>query len=821
MDCNGGTKGRGRRSGRRSGHKLCCVYSGMKIDQITVFWVFVLLQPVGILVYWLTARRHPHLRGPGWWALGCFLAMLGFAGVLLQTTGLPPAITVTLSNTLIVAATLCMWAGLRVFFGRQVSLPLLLGLTLTAGLLHAAFLLEWQYPNMRSIVVSAFNGGGTLLGLYEVLKQRKTSMQKEINLLGCLLFVDGALHAARIIGIVLLGQSAHYGDSTIEGIFMLTFLITGIGRLVIFIALISGRLEDEREAASAQMRASEMRFRKLLEVVPVSVQGYGADGVAHYWNKASEKIYGYSAAEAIGQNLLDLIVPAGTHCSLRDDMSKIFLTGLVAPSEEAVRQHKDGSRVAVISNHAFVSVPGRPPELFCVDTDISERIKAEEEIHKLAYYDPLTGLPNRRLLFDRLGRLIRSNQHGGQHHALICIDLDNFKTLNDNLGHHVGDLLLQQVGNRLADNIEPEDMVARLGGDEFLVLLTRLGTQRGAAASKAEAQCRKILDALNRVYRLGSYEYLSTPSLGVTLFADHDGTIEDLLKRADLAMYEAKAAGRNTMRFFDPRMEAMVMERAALEAGLREALYKDQFLIYYQDQVDGEGCLTGVEALLRWQHPERGVIGPMQFIGLAEDTGLIHELGRWVLDQACRQLRAWANEPDMAHLTVAVNVSARQFHHPDFVEQVLTAIEEGGARSELLKLELTESLLLEDIADVIAKMTMLKSHGVTFSLDDFGTGYSSLSYLKRLPLDQLKIDRSFVHDVTTNLNDATIVRTIVALGQSLGLEVIAEGVETEEQRKFLAGIGCYAYQGYRFSRPMPVEEFNRIAERGLALRRQA
>jgi|GEM_PF-4553533 len=793
----------------------------MKIDQNTVFWVFVLLQPVGVLVYWLTSQRHPHLRGPGWWALGCLLAMIGFAGVLMQESNLPALLTNTFANALIVGATMCLWAGLRVFFGRAVSLPMLFCLVLAAGVLHGLFLLEWDKVAIRSIVVSAFNGGGTLLGFYEVLKQRKTSMRMETNLLGGLLLVDGALHMARIGGLLLMGQSPGYGEGGIEGVFMLTFLITGIGRLVIFIALISGRLEDEREAASAQMGASEMRFRKLLEVIPVSVQGYGADGVARYWNKASENIYGYSTAEALGQNLLDLIVPAGTHCSLRDDMSRIFLTGQVAPSEEVVRQHKDGSRVAVISNHAFVSVPGRPSELFCVDTDISERIKAEEEIHKLAYYDPLTGLPNRRLLFDRLEHLIRSGQHAGQHHALICIDLDNFKTLNDNLGHHIGDLLLQQVGARLLECVESDDMVARFGGDEFLVLLTRLGAQRGAAASKAEAQCRKILDSLNRDYRLGSYEAASTPSLGVTLFADHDGTIEDLLKRADLAMYEAKAAGRNTLRFFDPRMEAMVTERAALEAGLREALQKEQFVIYYQDQVDGEGCLTGVEALLRWRHPERGIVGPMQFIGLAEDTGLIHALGRWVLDRACLQLRAWAGEPDMADLTVAVNVSARQFHHPDFVEQVLTALEEAGARPRLLKLELTESLLLEDVADVIAKMTVLKEHGVTFSLDDFGTGYSSLSYLKRLPLDQLKIDRSFVHDVTTNQNDATIVRTIVALGHSLGLEVIAEGVETEEQRKFLAGIGCYAYQGFRYSRPMPVEEFNRVAERGLMLRRRA
>ncbi|HEY8025514.1 MAG TPA: EAL domain-containing protein [Burkholderiaceae bacterium] len=794
----------------------------MKIDQFTIFWIFVLLQPVGILVYGLTARRHPHLKAPRWWALGCLLAMTGFTGVVLQASGLSSMVVVNLSNTLIIGATLCLWAGLRTFYGRTVSPPLLIAAALAGGVLHGLFAFVWPSLEIRSVIVSAFNGGGTLLALYEVLKQRKTSMRMESNLLGGLLCVDGTLHMARILGIVLVNHSGAYGSSSLEGIFMLTFLITGIGRLVIFVALISGRLQDEREAADAQLRASEMRFRKLLEVVPVSVQGYGADGVARYWNKASEQIYGYSAAEAIGQNLLDLIIPPGTRSSLRDEMCDIFLTGRVEPSEEVIRLHKDGKKLAVISSHAFVSVPDRPPELFCIDTDISERIEAENEIHKLAFFDPLTGLPNRRRLFDRLGEILHTGHYQGQHHALVCIDLDNFKTLNDNLGHHVGDQLLQQVGQRLCGAIDgPEDMVARLGGDEFLVLLTGLGTRRAHAVAKAEIMSRKLLDALNQTYRLGSYEHHSTPSLGVTLFFDHNGSIEDLLKRADLAMYEAKAAGRNAVRFFDPRMEAMVVERAALEAGLREALQKNQFLVYYQDQVDGDACLRGVEALLRWAHPERGMIAPMQFIPLAEDTGLIHPLGRWVLDRACLQLRQWADDPDMAHLTIAVNVSARQFHHREFVEQVLAALRDAGAQPHLLKLELTESLLLEDVADVIAKMTELKSFGVTFALDDFGTGYSSLSYLKRLPLDQLKIDRSFVKDVTTNQNDATIARTIVALGHSLGLEVIAEGVETEEQRKFLASIGCYAYQGFRFSKPMPIEEFNQIAERGMLLRKRA
>jgi len=438
-------------------------------------------------------------------------------------------------------------------------------------------------------------------------------------------------------------------------------------------------------------------------------------------------------------------------------------------------------------------------------TDITQRKAAEEQIQQLAFYDPLTRLPNRRLLRDRLHQAVSTCTRTRRQGALLFIDLDDFKTLNDTLGHDIGDLLLQQVAQRLIDSVRMRDTVARLGGDEFVVMLEDLGTQPQEAAAQVQVVGAKVLTALTQPYELAGHHCHSTPSIGATLIGAYPVSVDELLKRADLAMYQAKAAGRNTLRFFDPDMQAALEARTALESELREGLREGQFLLWYQAQVDSEGHLTGAEALVRWLHPRRGLVAPARFIPLAEETGLILPLGRWVLETACSQLARWAQRPQTAGLTLAVNVSAREFRHPHFAAEVGAVLEVSGADPHRLKLELTESLLLEDIGDTIAKMTALKALGVGFSLDDFGTGYSSLSYLKRLPLDQLKIDQSFVRDVLTDPNDAAIARTIVALAHSLGLAVIAEGVETEGQRAFLLESGCRAFQGYLFGRPGPVE----------------
>lgn len=440
--------------------------------------------------------------------------------------------------------------------------------------------------------------------------------------------------------------------------------------------------------------------------------------------------------------------------------------------------------------------------------DISARKQAEADIERLAYFDALTGLPNRRLLIDRLTKArdysARQHSHGG----LLFIDLDNFKVLNDTLGHHMGDELLKQVALRLSNCVRSIDTVARLGGDEFVVMLQDLGESPAEAAAMAETVGKKILAALNQPFELGGQRHHSSPSIGITLFFQNLQTVDELLKRADLAMYQAKAAGRNTQRFFDPVMQAAATARAGMEADLRQGLAREEFLLYYQPVVDDARKMTGVEALIRWKHPVRGMVSPAEFIPLAEHTGLILPIGQWVLETACRQLVAWSSKPSTQRLSVAVNVSARQFRQPEFSDQLLTLLRVTGANPYRLKLELTESLLLNEMDDAINKMTELRSIGVSFSLDDFGTGYSSLSYLKRLPLDQLKIDQSFVRDVLKDPNDAAIARTILNLAANLDLGVVAEGVETEGQHDFLLKSGCKAFQGYLFGRPVPVEQLD-------------
>ena len=446
-----------------------------------------------------------------------------------------------------------------------------------------------------------------------------------------------------------------------------------------------------------------------------------------------------------------------------------------------------------------------------IGRDISERKRVEQKVERLAFYDQLTDLPNRRLLLDRLQQALASSGRDGIIGALLFIDLDNFKDLNDTQGHDVGDLLLQQVALRLLGSVRETDTVARFGGDEFVVMLQGLGQDMPAATAQVERVGRKILTQLNQPYLLGQFEQHSTPSVGVALFQGSRQTMDELLKQADLAMYESKAAGRNTLRFFDPAMQALVAARTELESDLRLGLQRQQLVLYYQPVVNEQASIVGVEALVRWQHPQRGMVSPADFIPMAEQTGLILQLGQWVLEVACAQLVKWSGQAATKELSIAVNVSARQFKHPEFVQQVKSLLATSGANPERLKLELTESLLLGDTQDAILKMTELKTIGVSFALDDFGTGYSSLSYLKLLPLRQLKIDQSFVRDVMTDPNDAAIARTVLALGHSLGLTVVAEGVETEAQRAFLAQHGCRLFQGYLFGRPVPIEQLRLTA----------
>jgi diguanylate cyclase (GGDEF)-like protein len=440
-----------------------------------------------------------------------------------------------------------------------------------------------------------------------------------------------------------------------------------------------------------------------------------------------------------------------------------------------------------------------------VGRDITQRKNAEDMIRHLAFYDPLTDLPNRQLLLDRLQKALSQSARSRQHGALMFIDLDNFKILNDTLGHHVGDQLLQQVAQRLTKSVRKTDTVARLGGDEFVVMVDDLSTDPEAAANKLRTLSEKVLNVLREPFQIAGHQHFATPSIGATSFSGDQSDVSELLKQADLAMYQAKSLGRNTLCYFDPDMQATVSANAAVGAALRVGLREKQFVVHYQPQVDRQGVVTGVEALVRWQHPEKGLIKPADFIPVAEDTGLILPLGMWVLETACEQLATWGAREQTANLSIAVNVSVYQFRHPNFVDMVMAAIKRTGIRPHRLKLELTESLLADRMEITIQKMGMLKGLGVTLSLDDFGVGYSSLSCLKRLPLDQLKIDKGFVADVLTDPNDAAISRAIIALAQSLSLQVVAEGVETREQQGFLADQGCDQFQGHLFAPALPIE----------------
>ena len=572
----------------------------------------------------------------------------------------------------------------------------------------------------------------------------------------------------------------------------------------------------KRKQAESALRESELRFRSLLRNIPsISVQGYLQDGTTSYWNQASEQLYGYTAEEALGGNLLDLIIPPPMRNDVRTHMQHMFATGEVIPAGELQLQRKDGTPVHVFSSHAYIQVPGHPPEMFCIDIDISGRKAAEDEARYLAFYDALTQLPNRRLLVDRLQQVLVNGARSGLTTAVLFVDLDNFKTLNDTRGHEVGDLLLKDMAQRLRSCVREQDTVARLGGDEFVVVLQNLSSDAPEAAAQARTLGELILAQLRQPYELAGHEHHFTASIGVTLLNHQRDSVDEVLKQADMAMYRAKGAGRNTLRFFDPDMQQAVNRRALLETELHNGLRRAQFLLLYQPQVDSQGRVTGAEALVRWQHPVQGMVPPSEFIPLAEESGLILPLGQWVMETALRQQARWQQDPLFAHLSLAINVSARQFLQDDFVAQVLALVQQTGANPAQIKLELTESLLLANVDSVIATMRALKAHGLGFSLDDFGTGYSSLSYLKRLPLDQIKIDQGFVRDVLLDASDAAIARSIIALAGSLGLSVIAEGVETTAHHQFLLAHGCQAFQGYLFGRPLTLEDFESRVRQGV------
>ncbi len=484
------------------------------------------------------------------------------------------------------------------------------------------------------------------------------------------------------------------------------------------------------------------------------------------------------------------------------------LTAWVEKRQTLLREGRDGDLTYPDGRHLHLSIRDTPEGgKVCVINDVTSRKNAAQEIERLAFYDPLTELPNRRLLMDRLRLALAGSVRNGQYGALLFLDLDHFKVLNDTLGHDIGDTLLRTVAQRLRTHLRETDTVARLGGDEFVVLLNGLSETLDEAAEMTRTMGEKILRALGQPYSLAAHQHHCSASIGAVLFWGQHTPLDELLKQADLAMYDAKAAGRGILRFFDPQMQAAMAERAALEKDLREALGEGQFVLHYQAQCTHQGVVVGAEVLLRWQHPRRGLVSPLQFVPLAEETGLIIGIGQWVLQSACEQLAQWQKDARHAHLQLAVNVSAMQFQQPDFVAQVLQTLQVTGADPRALTLELTESAVVQNVTSIVEKMNHLKTAGVGFSMDDFGTGQSSLAYLTKLPLDQLKIDQSFVRNIGIHSADSLMVQTIIGMAHNLGLQVVAEGVETQDQRAFLELHHCNLFQGFLFARPQPLATF--------------
>jgi len=545
------------------------------------------------------------------------------------------------------------------------------------------------------------------------------------------------------------------------------------------------------------------RFRQLADSMPYVVWSANPDGTIDFANQSIVDYAGVTDISRIGEQWIDLLHPDDVERTLTVWGDSVR-TGEVFSTEYRLLRGKDKAyRWHLAKGMPIRDGQGNITKWYGTTTDIHDMKQAHEEIGRLAFYDTLTGLPNRQLLMDRLGHAVTLHARLKRYGAVLLLDLDNFKNINDTLGHDNGDLLLDLVARRLADSVAERDTVARLGGDEFVIILEDIGSCKETAAQHAAIVARRILGVLNGSYKLRGHERHITPSVGVALFGGAALTINELLKRADLAMYQAKAAGRNTVCFFDPKIQAAALARAGLEAEMRHGLQHGEFLLYYQPQLDSDGVVTGVEALVRWQNPQRGLVPPIEFIPLAEDTGLILPLGRWVLEEACAQLVRLSADPATQALHVSVNVSALQFRQPDFVADVLAVLASSGADPRRLQIELTESLLVEDIDSAIDKIHQLKEHGICFSLDDFGTGYSSLTYLKRLPLDQLKIDKSFVHNLLNDSRDVAIIDAIITLGKAMKIAVIAEGVETTEQRDLLVRCGCNLFQGYLFSKPLP------------------
>lgn len=809
-----------------AGLLMLSIAVGSQFAAALVAFSFVTLASAGMILLGVIALRRGHVAGR-YFLMAAIFGMLGAISTSLSVWGWLPFNTLTYRaveyGVLIEAALLALALAQRV----NAMTDNLSRITVSHEGLSTEVLERKHAEELLRRSEESLKESQRIAGLGSYVLDVATGKWESSEVLDQLLGIDGAYErtfpgwVALIHADDYLMLEEHLGNDVLGrgGNFDREFRIIRRNDLVECWVHGLGRLEFDAENKPVRMHGTiqDITERKKTEVeLRIAATAFeaqegmmiaDANNIILRVNSAFSAITGYSAEEVVGRH--PRMLSAGRHdadfyaAMWADINRKGSWEGEIWNRRKSGETYPEYLIITVVKDAA-----GRVTNYVATFNDITASKAAADEIQTLAFYDPLTQLPNRRLLMDRLGHALAASARSTKNGALLFIDMDNFKTLNDTLGHHMGDLLLQEVARRLNACVRDGDTVARLGGDEFVVALEELSPRPMEAASQAEAVVEKIIDRLNQPYNIGTHEHHSSPSIGVTLFNGHQFETDELLKQADIAMYQSKKAGRNTWRFFDPSMQTSVMTRVSLENDLRYAiLEQDTIKLYYQAQVDASGFIIGAEALARWEHAERGFVPPSEFIPLAEECGLILPLGHWVLATACQQLAAWALNPETAHLTLAVNISASQFRMPSFVEEVLALIEHFGAKPEKLKLEITESMLLDNINSIIGKMNELKAHGINFSMDDFGTGYSSLQYLKQLPLNQLKIDQSFVRNIVVDGNDKAIVRTIIAMAQSLELEIIAEGIETVEQRELLLGKGCARYQGYLFGRPMPIAQF--------------
>lgn len=609
------------------------------------------------------------------------------------------------------------------------------------------------------------------------------------------------------------GYGTFYSVDVGEGLFSLwTFMVT----LVVTMLLIS-TLQSGRNAAERVSRENEKKLRSVIDGAFDAILTVDDAGSLVEFNPAAERMFGYQKEQVLGKTLSEIIVPPRLRKAHEDGFRRFVLTNekhLFNQRVELTAMHADGTEFPVELTLTALKEDGLSLVTGFL-RDISEQKKARQEIENFAYYDVLTGLPNRRLLVDRFQHAVLLSQRTNNYCALMFIDLDNFKTLNDSKGHDVGDQLLMEVAKRIQLTLRAGDTVARLSGDEFIVILEGLSSNVSHAYQQASEVAQKLLEKLNASYHLGLFEFETSASLGITLFKDDQlNGFEMHLRHADTAMYQAKAAGRNTYRFYDELMQEGLDKRFALESALSNAVKNSELHLNYQSIVDVDQNVIGAEVLLRWGHHQLGEIQPAEFIPIAENNNEIIKIGHWVLQQACEQLKAWEAHPLLGKIRLSVNISAKQFLYINFINELREIIAATDIDPDLLKLELTETAVIDNIDNVISKMKVLKKMGIRVSLDDFGIGHSSLIYLKKLPVTQIKIDQSFVHDVLTDANDAAIIKMVLAVGKTIRCDIVAEGVEQLEQFELLKKFGCHYFQGFYFSKPLSAVNFEHLVVHG-------